>query len=420
MNIISVKNKIKMIAIFILIMLLSISSAIIFMADEEGQSQFSVSDRIRSFSVIYHPDILEAAYQNRQEQINRAIDSQIEWRSMGQITSLEEAMGRDEDSGWPEIARQIVHDANITFTLNFPFERLFIFDHMITTRFVAQYAENSLFHLLISDEIGQRHFSVRASEFLRDSEAIEEMVRQEIDEEIVDVRFVMVNSARILYIRGIITDFGILVYDTANPRQNRQMPNSVEFFQIHTMAEILESLGEMYTDGTGNHNAIAMRTTLHYKPTFQTQAQALQEMGLLQGNEHGDLDLLRPLTRMEAITMLVRALGLDNEPVQAVSSFIDIADDNWGRPYANIALAHGITQGIGDDMFAPNAIITADQFATLVLRSSDQVNDFDWQQAITMLIEMGIITEQDADTMDLFTRGDMAKIIYEAMARGLF
>lgn len=36
-----------------------------------------------------------------------------------------------------------------------------------------------------------------------------------------------------------------------------------------------------------------------------------------------------------------------------------------------------------------------------------------------MLVEQGIISAEDARTMDLFTRGDMAKIIYEIRAHKL-
>ena len=35
------------------------------------------------------------------------------------------------------------------------------------------------------------------------------------------------------------------------------------------------------------------------------------------------------------------------------------------------------------------------------------------------MIERGIITAEDTKAMDLFTRGDMAKIIFESRAHGL-
>jgi hypothetical protein len=86
--------------------------------------------------------------------------------------------------------------------------------------------------------------------------------------------------------------------------------------------------------------------------------------------------------------------------------------------YANIAADKGITQGVGDNKFAPDDLVTDNQFATLVLRSANEP-EFDWQNAINLLIEKGIITAEQAENMDLFTRGDMAKIIYETRQKGL-
>ena len=73
---------------------------------------------------------------------------------------------------------------------------------------------------------------------------------------------------------------------------------------------------------------------------------------------------------------------------------------------------------MGDGLFAPEESISADQFVALLLRSV-QGQDFDWTQAVELLISRGVITQEDADTMDLFTRADMAKIIYEAREKGL-
>ena len=168
---------------------------------------------------------------------------------------------------------------------------------------------------------------------------------------------------------------------------------------------------------TGDYNRNTVKISYRIKPTYEKEAQSLQAAGLLQGNEKG-LDLLKPLNRIEATTILVRALGLENTPTETVSKFADIPDDNWGVKYANIAYDAGITRGIGDNKFAPDDLITGDQFATLLLRNSES-EEFDWQTAINILIEKNIITPENAETMDLFTRGDMAKIIYEAREKGL-
>ena len=138
---------------------------------------------------------------------------------------------------------------------------------------------------------------------------------------------------------------------------------------------------------------------------------------MLRGNEKG-LDLLKPLTRIEATAMLVRAMGYEDIPTSDTSCFADIQSDNWGAKYANIAKDKGIAAGVGDGMFAPDEMITASQFATLILRNMGESPD--WQTAINTFVERGLITSEQAEKMDLFTRGDMAKIIYEAKQRNMF
>ena len=152
------------------------------------------------------------------------------------------------------------------------------------------------------------------------------------------------------------------------------------------------------------------------KPTYETEAIDLQNAGLLEGNEKG-LDLLKPLTRIEATTILVRAMGYEDAATATTSYFADIASDNWGAKYANIAYDKGIAEGIGDGLFAPNDTITASQFATLILRNLGESPD--WRTAIDLFVERGLITSEQAEKMDLFTRGDMAKIIYEAKQKNL-
>ena len=153
------------------------------------------------------------------------------------------------------------------------------------------------------------------------------------------------------------------------------------------------------------------------KDRFLTEAESLQADGLLKGTEKG-LDLLKPLTRIEATAILVRAMGYEDVQTSDTSYFSDIQSDSWGAKYANIAKDKGIASGIGDDMFAPNDTITSSQFATLILRNMGE--NPDWQTAINTFVERGLITSEQAEKMDLFTRGDMAKIIYEAKQRNMF
>ena len=193
---------------------------------------------------------------------------------------------------------------------------------------------------------------------------------------------------------------------------------NLEFGTLYTVDEMMDALAdtELATRYTIKYSMIELEEVR--KSTYDAEAESLQQQGLLQGNENG-LDLLKPLTRAEAVTLLIRAMGLEDQTSNyTVSQFADIASDNWASPYAALAKEEGITNGISDTEFAPDDLVTADQFATFALRAAGESN-FDYTQGIQILIDQGIITEEESETMDLFTRGDMAKIIYEARENGL-
>lgn len=193
---------------------------------------------------------------------------------------------------------------------------------------------------------------------------------------------------------------------------------NMEYGQLYTTDEMMAALAD--TDSAKmypiKHEIIEPAETK--KNTYDAEAESLQQQGLLQGNENG-LDLLKPLTRAEAVTLLIRAMGLDGQAQSYTASpFTDIPSDNWAAPYAALAKEKGITYGISDSEFAPNAAVTAEQFATFTLRAAGE-SGFDYTQGIQILIDRGIITEEEAETMDLFTRGDMAKVVYEMRGKGL-
>ncbi len=124
-------------------------------------------------------------------------------------------------------------------------------------------------------------------------------------------------------------------------------------------------------------------------------------------------------TRHEAVTMLVRLLGKENEAQAGnwKTPFTDVAD--WAKPYVGYAYANGLTGGDGDTTFGGNKTVTAAQYLTFVLRalgySSD--TDFKWDRAWELTDKLGITDgEYPADT---FLRGDIAKISRDSLSQKL-
>lgn len=251
-------------------------------------------------------------------------------------------------------------------------------------------------------------------DFLKDSSQINNLLVENNVSNVEELKVVVIGKeSSCLYIKASNNEYLVRLYtgqyynaESNNPyNKDEDWVEKLELFKLYSAKEFFEIV------------SAEMNELNEIKPTYETEAQSLYADGLLKGNEKG-LDLLKPLTRIEATAILVRAMGFENESTSSTSYFIDIASDNWGAKYANIAKDKGIASGVGDNMFAPNDTITASQFVTLILRNLGE--NPDWQTAVNLFVDRGLITQEQADKMDLFTRGDMAKIIYEAKQRFMF
>ncbi len=246
--------------------------------------------------------------------------------------------------------------------------------------------------------------------YINDSEQIRSAIAARGETIVRDIKIFGLGYLTVLYIKCELNEYLIKLHD----REDRILPK-IKSYALYTANEFIEAFNDIDVQNSP-YSQVLSQLVLETKPTYDTEAESLQSDGLLYGNEKG-LDLLKPLTRIEATAILVRAMGYENAETEKVSYFSDIASENWGAKYANIARDKGIAAGVGDGLFAPNDMVTASQFATLILRNIGE--NPDWQTAINIFVERGIITSEQAEKMDLFTRGDMAKIIYEAKRKSL-
>ena len=375
----------------------------------------NISDKIENMMMINYPEVIEKANANIEEFINTSIEEQYEYlKSIHQASRIEQV----EDS---------IRNGRVLIP-----EKTFCYNLMSTEKYLKQYSDTNNIDYLIDDtkywypiyvsnytnrysiydetgkytEWGKDIADDKTIEFLLDPEEIERIVESGTDENIIDAKIISIPLTTILYLKGEQTDYGIIIYDWHGHEDDEVY---LERYKLYKMSDILNSCGLYET--------LPIPEILETKPTYEAEAQELLEAGILKGTDKG-LELLKPLSRIEATTILVRILGFENEPTSDVSYFADIPSDNWGAKYANIAADKNIAAGVGDGLFAPNDTITASQFATLLLRSNGE--NPDWQTAINLLVEREYLTQEQADKMDLFTRGDMAKIIYEARERNMF
>ncbi len=145
-------------------------------------------------------------------------------------------------------------------------------------------------------------------------------------------------------------------------------------------------------------------------------ADALNALGLFRGTEAG-YELDRAPTRAEALVMLIRLLGREEEALawEGDCPLADVAG-RWMAPYVGWAYAHGITRGVSDDAFDPDSIASANMYATFMLRALEYTEDlgqFRYKTAVYAAARLGIAPQDGYE--EEFTRGDAVLMSYAAL-----
>ena len=152
-------------------------------------------------------------------------------------------------------------------------------------------------------------------------------------------------------------------------------------------------------------------------------AETLYTLGLFRGtgtNADGTpiFDLDKTPTRNQAIIMLVRLLGKENEALAGTWEipFTDVTDAV--RPYVGYAYANGLTNGYTATTYCGTNPIRANQYITFVLRALgyESGKDFEVGTAWTLSDALGITHGQyNASNAANFIRGDVTQISVSAL-----
>ena len=150
-------------------------------------------------------------------------------------------------------------------------------------------------------------------------------------------------------------------------------------------------------------------------------AETLYALGLFKGtgtNPDGTpiFDLDKTPTRNQAIIMLIRLLGKEEEALAGTWEipFTDVSEGM--RPYVGYAYANGLTNGTSATTFSGSNPIKSTQYIVFVLRAlgyEDGV-DFQWNNAWEFAREL-FINRNDYTSATRLTRGDVAIVSRNAL-----
>ena len=155
-------------------------------------------------------------------------------------------------------------------------------------------------------------------------------------------------------------------------------------------------------------------------------ADELNKLGLFMGTVSGATppvyELDGQLTRIQALILVIRLMGLEEEALSGSgkNNLLDVP--SWAVKYAVYAYQNGITTGVNAEgtLFAPNRAVTCQEFTTFLLRSlgyRESRNDFQYATALNKALEIGLYTEDVLAELNsgTFLRGDAVVVMVNAL-----
>ena len=144
------------------------------------------------------------------------------------------------------------------------------------------------------------------------------------------------------------------------------------------------------------------------------EVQTLISLGILVGDEAGDLNLDKEITRAEFSTIVTRILGINT--LESKEIFTDVPLSYWGNSAINTCYNLGIINGHGDGTFAPEDFVTYEQAVKMIvcaLGYEPMAKQYGGYPSGYLRVANQIEILENVDTAAL--RGDIAHLIYNAL-----
>lgn len=166
--------------------------------------------------------------------------------------------------------------------------------------------------------------------------------------------------------------------------------------------------------------APAARTAV-YAESQTTQLQIIRAMGILTGDQNGELSLGSSVTRAQFVKMMCAASVYKDSIGNGtgVSLFKDVKKDYWGSEYIKLAIEQGWVYGYVDGTFRPNNNITLEEACTALLRmlgydSSALTGSYPAAQ-LSKSYSLGLRNDLSAVQGTLLTRQDCVTLFYNLL-----
>lgn len=137
--------------------------------------------------------------------------------------------------------------------------------------------------------------------------------------------------------------------------------------KYNTAGKYFEGSRKSFSTYVVVENKVEFTDTDKVKAWAGRQIEVMAAKGAIAGKSEGVFAPQDQVTRAEFAKMLISAMGL--EDANATADFKDVKSTDWFAAYVAAAAKNGIIYGRTADQFAPNAMITRAEMATMITRT---------------------------------------------------
>lgn len=151
-----------------------------------------------------------------------------------------------------------------------------------------------------------------------------------------------------------------------------------------------------------------------------TMLETVRVLGILSGDENGNLNLSAPVTRAEFVKMMTAASTYkDSVGSSTASLFTDVKSGHWANGYIKLAVEQGWVTGYVDGSFRPDNTITLEEACTALLRllgydSGSLAGSFPDAQ-LSKSKSIGLLDDLSAAQGQTLTRQDCVTLFYNLL-----
>ena len=167
-------------------------------------------------------------------------------------------------------------------------------------------------------------------------------------------------------------------------------------------------------------------TIVQQTATINEMATGIKSLGMITGDEKGDLMLQSQLKRSQASQFIVNLLGKnqyvkDNKDSYATTSFSDVKATDWFAASVGFCEQLGIASGYSDGTFKPNGTLSEKEFLSMLIKTLGYTgsDEYTWSTVYQKAYELMLVVDSEYQTKTEdnknFKRADVVQLMYTAL-----